>query len=259
MSTWAFAGKGTVGKSTIAAVVIDEVQRARDCRILVVDADPHMTLSDMLGAAPTMPTIGTLRVAYENDLAGRGPQNETRVAIAERLMAEHAITKMRGYDLLAMGTWTLQGSQCTVNRTLERGLLAVAAHYDLVIIDNEAGIEHVGRYSQFPIDHLLIVTQPAPLYTQIVKKIIEQCHTLSRPVGQMHVIMNNATAIPEKTLMLLADIHQYAPLLACLPPSAQLTQIAEVGASPLTANDDDPWRLAVRSMTTTLLSNTDRR
>jgi len=162
MKQISLSGKGSAGKSTIVPFVLQYIlQHQPDAKCLVVDADPHMTMTKLMGV-PVTSTLGQLRSAYERQIkSGQGLESESRGEFAERVMGEQCLVEMPGYDFLAMGHWELQGCQCGPNRVLGASLgdLAGKRGYDILIVDNEAGIEHIGRFAS-KIDLLLLVATP---------------------------------------------------------------------------------------------------
>jgi len=246
----ALAGKGSAGKSTLLPHLIYHLRHALPtARLLVVDADPHMSATVLLGIAPAT-TLGELRSRYERQLAcGNGLRDTTREAFAEQAMGAQALVHTRDYDLLTMGHWALPGSQCVVNRVLERALSSLAGRYDLVVYDNEAGIEHIGRFAAIPLDLLLLVATPNPLFLDVAGRIVSYSGDVQRQIKRCWLVLNRAQA---------ADLHDHclqqplsdlaicgAQLMAVLPESAGLQWLSRTCQSPLLLEAGDPWHKAV--------------
>jgi CO dehydrogenase maturation factor len=182
------AGKGSSGKSTLVPPLVAQLKQGR--RLLVVDADPHLSAAHLLGVTPRE-TLGTLRSSYEREFkTGQGVGDDTRDEFAEKQMGAQALCHGNGFDFLAMGRWELAGSQCTVNRVLERALESLARSYDVVLVDNEAGVEHVGRFASTPIDLLLLVATPEALSLNVAGQILAHCREVERPVRQALLLLN---------------------------------------------------------------------
>ena len=186
----ATAGKGSAGKTLIAASVLGALTM-EPRRILVVDADVHESLVEVLGQGPVT-SVGSLRSALEAQLATLA-WDESRVEALEAGMGELVLAKRVGYDLLAMGHWAPPGSQCTVNRSLDRSLAALMGRYDLVLVDHEAGMEQMGRYSALPIDRLLLVVQPEVSFVRVASRILDRAREVRRPILGCTVILNRVT------------------------------------------------------------------
>lgn len=186
----ATAGKGSAGKTLIAAAVLKALA-AEPGRMLVVDADAHESLVEVLGSGPVT-SVGSLRSALETQLATLA-WDESRVEALEAGLGEGVLAKRAGYDLLAMGHWAPPGSQCTVNRALDRSLAALMGRYDRVLIDHEAGMEQMGRYSALPIDRLLLVVQPEVSFVRVAGRILDRAREVRRPILGCTLILNRVT------------------------------------------------------------------
>lgn len=190
--TLTLTGKGSSGKTTLAPALLAALRRQRpDARILVLDCDPHQSLTTLLGLElPT--TLGRLRSDYERALL-RGTelrQDESREAFLEARMGDEALYAADGYDVLALGQWELPGSQCTPNRVMERALDRLLGRYDIAVFDHEAGIEHIGRFVAFPIDDLFIVSTPDRMALDVAARIWATTRALERPVRRPWLLLN---------------------------------------------------------------------
>lgn len=246
----ALAGKGSAGKSTLLPHLVVRLRHARpDIRLLVVDADPHMSATALLGVAPPA-TLGQLRSRYERTLArGDGLRDATREAFAECAMGDEALLRAPGFDLLALGHWELSGSQCVVNRVLERALVALVGRYDVVLYDHEAGIEHVGRFGTMSLDLLLLLTTPDPLFLDVAGRVLDRCREVGRSIARRWLVVNCVR--PDD----LGDngfrqALRSAPLcgaevVGLLPESPALRALSRARTSPLLLDPADPWGRAV--------------
>lgn len=190
--TIAFAGKGSSGKTTLLPSLLHYVTTARPGeRRLVVDVDPHQSLTGILGHTGCT-TVGQLRSAYERALLTGATlrEDETREAFLEARMGQEALLKVGGYDFLSLGHWELPGSQCTPNRVMARALAVMLMHYDLALLDNEAGVEHIGRYAGVPLDALVIISTPERLSLDVARRIHEQAQRLPCPPRQTYLLLN---------------------------------------------------------------------
>lgn len=250
----AIAGKGSSGKSTLAALAVSWLLPQFSTRPLVIDADPHQSLCMLLSVQPPT-SLGSLRSQYERALmTGRDPAlqpDETRVAFAERLLAHEALHHADGFDLLALGQWALPGSQCTPNRVFGYALAQLLPLYSLTLIDHEAGVEHIGRFSDVPIDRLLIVATPEALSLDVAGRVLSHARAVGRHVGQAALVLNRVQ--PDDlddpavgaALARLEDVG--LPLAAVLPESRGLRTCSRAGSGPLVLDVDDPWRLELEA------------
>jgi CO dehydrogenase maturation factor len=251
----AVAGKGSSGKSTIAALAARWLVTHGTDRPLVIDADPHQSLCLLLGMQP-LATLGWLRSQYERALiTGRDPAlrpDETRTAFAERLLVGEALHCGEGVDLLALGQWDLPGSQCTPNRVLGYALAQLLPQYPLTLIDHEAGVEHIGRFSEVPIDRLIVVATPESLSLAVARRIMDHARAVGRQVHDAALVLNRVQPgdLDDPAVRAtLADLDAAGlPLLAALPESAGLRACSRAGHSPLTLDAADPWRQALTAV-----------
>lgn len=194
MKTIATAGKGGTGKTSIlAGLLIRHLLITPFPRLLVVDADPHQCLTSLLAEAYHLtpaPSLGELRQANEARLRfGEDLQTASRSDFAAYLV-EQALTPLPGgHHLLTMGVNERPGCQCVVNNLLGRALDALAENYNLAAVDNEAGIEPIGRHA-WPIDFLILTASPRPLDLQIAFRILEQARQVGREVRDVVMAFN---------------------------------------------------------------------
>lgn len=247
---WAFAGKGSSGKTALVSLLVDAPSlRAVARRVLVIDVDPQQSLTRALGVAPPH-TIGSLRSAYERQfkLGQDLPDAMTREAFAEAQMGKEARIRVGPIDFLALGQWDLPGSQCTTHRVLERGLGLLMADYDLVILDHEAGIEHIGRYQHVPLDRLILVSTLQPEFLAVADAIYQAAIARGRTVRELHLVLNRTLpGDPDaaETPALLAPWLSRAARLTWLPESPALATLSRGHSSPTTLPADDPLRAAL--------------
>jgi CO dehydrogenase maturation factor len=153
--TIAIAGKGGTGKTTIAALLVRLFKDANKQAILAVDADPNSSLAEALDVE-VKETIGSIldEVASAPDKIPAGMSKER--FIEYRLQS--AVVEAEGFDLLTMGKPEGPGCYCYVNNVLRNTLSRLIGDYDYVIIDNEAGLEHLSRKTNRVTDVLLVVS-----------------------------------------------------------------------------------------------------
>lgn len=186
-TTIAISGKGGSGKTTLAAMVIRALldQLAKGA-ILAVDADPNACLALTLGVEPIR-TIAEIR-----EEARAKPASNTGV---DRLRSleygiQAAITEAAGFDLLTMGRPEGPDCYCAANNMLRQFLDKLSSQYEFVIVDNEAGMEHLSRRTTNNVDVLCIVAEPTSLGTLTAQRIAELVQQLPIDVRQIGVIWN---------------------------------------------------------------------
>ena len=158
-TTIALAGKGGTGKTTLAALLIRTLAKRNGHSILAIDADPSTNLNLALGL-PLARTVGDIREELLDEVqsgaVATGMPRQDYLNYQLRMSIEEGDT----VDLLAMGRPEGPGCYCPVNHMLRQIVDGLAAHYDYIVIDNEAGMEHLSRRTTKDVDLLLIVTDP---------------------------------------------------------------------------------------------------
>ena len=151
----AMAGKGGTGKTTLSALIIRYLQRKGLGPILAVDADPSSNLADALGL-PVKQSLGTAREDFF-ETKGKLPPGMTKETYLEMKLHE-ILVESQGLDLLVMGRPEGPGCYCYANNILRRHLDMLVKNYPFVVMDNEAGMEHLSRRTTQGVDHLLFLS-----------------------------------------------------------------------------------------------------
>lgn len=142
----AVAGKGGVGKTTLCGLLIQYLCESGKKPVLAVDADANANLNEVLGVEVEV-TLGELREEIERsgvDSRYQIPAGMTKQAYLETRLA-HAVAEEDDYDLMVMGRTQGQGCYCFVNGLVQTQVQKLQSHYPYVIVDNEAGMEHISR------------------------------------------------------------------------------------------------------------------
>ena len=186
-TTIAVSGKGGSGKTTLAAMIIRRlVEQAGSGAVLAVDADPNSCLGLTLGVEP----VGTVADIRENVRSKEpGIAGMDRVRTVEYGI-QQAITESDGFDLLTMGRPEGPDCYCAVNNMLRRFLDTLSSKYRYVVVDNEAGMEHLSRRTTNNVDLLCIVAEPTPIGSVTVRRISDLARKLPIGVKQIGVIWN---------------------------------------------------------------------
>lgn len=198
----AFSGKGGTGKTTIAGMLIRYLIRKEATPILAVDADSNYNLNEVLGVEVDT-TLGEVR---ESMKTGELPSGMTK----DRYMAtklEEAIVETDLFDLVVMGQPEGQGCYCAANTLLSDFLQKLTKNYASVVMDNEAGMEHISRLTTSNVDELLVVSDPSRRGLQAAGRIKDLAHTLNIGASKVHLILNNVREEPsERMRAIIADM-----------------------------------------------------
>lgn len=188
----AFAGKGGVGKTTVASLVLHYMNTTGKSPVLAVDADPNSNLGETVGLEVTS-TIGDIRETYMKDPQGI-PSGMDKVNYLE-LLVEQALIEKPSFDLLVMGRQEGQGCYCMVNNILNNFTDKLGSHYKYMIVDNEAGMEHLSRRTSGDVDMLFLVTDYSLRGLRAVRRINSMLEGLKLNVTNLAIIVTRG---PEK-------------------------------------------------------------
>ncbi len=238
--TIALAGKGGTGKTTVAAMITKYLVAHHAGTILAIDADPSANLNLAVGL-PLTQTIGDIRedmLANVNKVTGavNGQPGMTKFDYLDYEI-EYALVEGKNVDLLAMGRPEGPGCYCAVNHILRDIVDRLGRSYDYVIIDNEAGMEHLSRRTTRDVDILFVVTDPTMRGIVAAGRIAEMRHALDINIKHAYLLVNRVTGPLSSTLT--AAIEQLdLPLGALLEADPGVTDFDAEGR-PLVELDDD--------------------
>jgi CO dehydrogenase maturation factor len=183
----AVAGKGGSGKTTIAALVIRYLLNKKNGPILAVDADPNANLADSLGMQAGG-TVGQILDSFQKEKIGI-PPGMTKEAYLEYKL-HGIVVESSGMDLLVMGRGEGPECYCYPNVMLRKLIDELSGNYAYVILDNEAGLEHLSRRTTQNIDDLLMVSGHSVKGVRAVAQITQLVAELNLSVKRQSVIIN---------------------------------------------------------------------
>jgi len=184
--TVAFSGKGGVGKTTLCGLFIRYLIENNKYPVLAVDADSNYNLNEVLGVEVES-TLGDVR---EQMKRGEVPVGMTKDRFMDTKL-EESIIETDKFDLIVMGRPEGQGCYCAANSLLSAFLTRLVGNYDYIVIDNEAGMEHISRLTTKDIDILLIISDASKRGLQAAKRINELAISLNVVIGRAYLILNN--------------------------------------------------------------------
>ena len=189
--TIAVAGKGGVGKTTTCGMLIDYLCKKNKGPVLVVDADANANLNEVLGVEVET-SLGQIREEMaQAELKGTIPKGMTKADYAE-LKFNSALIEDDDFDMLVMGRTQGKGCYCYVNGVLQSQVSKYAKNYSYVVMDNEAGLEHVARGTLPHVDTMLLISDSSRRGIQAVARIAEMIEEMNLNPGQMGLIVNRA-------------------------------------------------------------------
>lgn len=217
----ATAGKGGVGKTTFTALLTRAFIEKGARPALVVDADPNANLNYYLGVEYDA-TVSDLRESLKRDQppAGMSKPDFTALKISEIL------SENDGYDLLAMGRPEGPGCYCFVNEVLRTALSRLASKYKILLVDNEAGLEHLSRRTTDDVDRLFIVSDSSPVALRAAARIKSLAASLELKVKNISLVLNRIKSDAEREAAIFSarDIVGKDIQIAAIIP-----EIAEIG------------------------------
>lgn len=238
----AMAGKGGTGKTTTSALLLKYLTDRKMTPVLAVDADANANLNELLEQEVRL-TLGEIR----KDLKGDIPQGMTRDQYME-MKIHQSLIEDSGYDLMVMGQPDGPGCYCAANQYLAMTMDRLAENYAYIIVDNEAGMEHLSRMNLREIDYLLIISDPSSRGILTAKRIADISEPLGLTVKNRFLIVNRAPdPIPEALQEKIENAVNEAglPLGGIISASNDLVHQELTGASFLKlANDSSVIRQA---------------
>lgn len=249
----ALAGKGGTGKTTIAALIIQNLVQKNLVPVLAIDADPSTNLHMALGLA-TPETIGEIREEMmETAQAG---QLGVTISRHDYLSREIRMVMEEGeqIDLLAMGRPEGQGCYCAVNHLLRSIIDDISGKYPFVVVDNEAGMEHISRRTTKDVDQLLVVTDPTVRGIRAAASIAAMASDVEVNVRRTALIVNRVTGPLTEALQSAID-EIGVEVLGMVPADDRVGELDAVGQPLVALNGNSPAASAVAKMTARVLND----
>ncbi|UCE41295.1 MAG: AAA family ATPase [Candidatus Aminicenantes bacterium] len=249
MKTIAISGKGGTGKSTVSALIIRWLKDQEMGPILAVDADSNVNLNDLLGVQ-IEETVGAIREELKRS-AHKLPGGMTKQEFLEYKI--HAsLRETRDFDLIAMGRPEGPGCYCYANNLLRDILKTLSNNYKFVVIDNEAGMEHLSRRTTQKIDCLLLISDPSTRGVRAAGKISKLLFELDTRVGKKLLVLNRVKGSVPDILHKIIDEHDLH-LFSSIPEDDTLLRMDQSGKPIWKIAEDSPASKAVHQMMTELM------
>jgi CO dehydrogenase maturation factor len=251
-TTIAVAGKGGTGKTTLTGLLIRCLRERQAGTILAIDADPASNLNTVLGM-DLRRTVGDVR----EDTADKTRSGRLEAGIAKMDLLDYEINDSLvegdGVDLLAMGRPEGAGCYCAANNMLRNIVDRMTKAYDWVVIDNEAGLEHLSRRTTRDVDVLMIVSDPTLRGITTAGRVVELISELKTHIGRHFLVVNRVTG--DLTPELLAAIERlHLNLAGTIPMDPMVAEYDSVGKPMVDLPGDRPVCVALRAIEKTLLA-----
>ncbi len=229
----AVAGKGGTGKTTLAGFVVDYLKRLNGGAVLAVDGDPNSNLGEYLGVGITDTMIGIIDdIAAGKDKASPGMTKERLI----EYKIQESLIEGDGFDLLVMGRPEGPGCYCYPNSMLREALGRLSRSYKYMVMDNEAGMEHLSRRTTRSINYLFLASDATEAGLRAAKRITDLIKELKISVGKTHLVINKAKSNIQSLQFRIDQLN--ADFIDYLPESLELADLSREGR-PLTEINKD--------------------
>jgi CO dehydrogenase maturation factor len=239
----AISGKGGVGKTTVAGLIVSCLVE-RGCRpVLAIDADPNTCLDRVLGVRIEK-TIGGVR-EEAREIAGKGMSSGMAKQELLEMKIEESLVEANDFDLIAMGRSEGPGCYCYANNVLKATISEIAHHYPYVVLDNEAGLENLSRRIILEVDSLLMVTDPTRSGFETVNRLHQLAREMEIRYHRLIIIVNRLRndTLPESVSALKTSTG--ADHVIGLPENRELAEFNENGKSLKGLPKDNPVYLGL--------------
>lgn len=233
----ALAGKGGTGKTTVAALLTRILSKKGS--VLAVDADPNSNLAEALGVQPPE-TVGSILDAIAVDPSAI-PAGMTKDRFIE-YKVQTAVAEGDGFDILTMGKPEGPGCYCYINNVLRAVVDRLVRDYAYVVIDNEAGLEHLSRRTTRRADAFFILANPSAVSRRAAERINKLIDELSITTDKRFLIMNRSSQPAA------GEPVSGVPLLGFLPEDAAVERMSVDGSSLTGLASDSPAFAALTRM-----------
>ena len=238
----ALAGKGGTGKTTIAGLLVRALRQNGRGPVLAVDADPNSCLDVAIG----MTADRTVSDVLDESRGLRDvPQNMPKPTYVE-MQLEDCLAEGRGVDLIVMGRPEGQECYCSANQMLRTFMDRMIGSYPTVVVDNEAGMEHISRRTTRDIDLLLVVSDASLAGARASRRIADLVGELELPVKRIAVVVDGAEEMAEPVASILTGDGLRAA--GFVPHDPLIVEQELSAASLLELPDDSPAVQAVQEM-----------
>jgi CO dehydrogenase maturation factor len=225
MKTIAISGKGGSGKTTIAALIIRWLSEHNVKSILAVDADSNVNLNEALGVE-LKETVGAIREEMKSRVSDL-PGGMTKQQFLE-YKVQSSLIEAPKFDLIAMGRPEGPGCYCYANNLLRDILNTLSKNYEYVVIDNQAGMEHLSRRTAQNIDYLLIISNPTVRGIHTAGKISRLLEELDTRVSKKYLILNRVDdSVPKPVQKVMKD--EGFSLLSSIAEDDRLLKMDQTG------------------------------
>jgi CO dehydrogenase maturation factor len=246
-TTLAVAGKGGVGKTSITALMIKALVLSNNKPLLAIDADSNSNLHEVLGIRQPR-SVGCIREDTRK-IGENIPGGMTKDRFMD-YQIQAALEETKDLDFLSMGRPEGPGCYCMANNILREIIGRLTSNYKFVVIDNEAGMEHLSRRTEEEVDHLFIISDASPRSLRTIGRIVELINELGGRIHNTHLVLSRVQGtledLSETTKKEIASLPY--PPEALVPYDDVLVNLDLEGEPLVKIPSDAPSFTAVKQM-----------
>jgi len=248
----AVSGKGGTGKTLVSSILVKLLSKTgKD--LLVIDADPDSNMPETLGLYPHK-TVGDVREDLKKDITdGNIPAGMNKWDILDYKIME-SIVETPDFDLLMMGRPEGSGCYCAVNNMLRKIIENVSSNYDFIVIDTEAGLEHLSRRTTQSVDTMLVVSDSSKRGLQTASRVGTLAKDLEISFKNLYLILNRVKSENKEELIIKAK-ETAIELVGIIPDDKDIAEFDLKGRPLIQLPDDSKPVIAVKKILDKILDN----
>ena len=234
----AVTGKGGVGKTTIAGILISRLIAQGKRPVLAVDADPNACLDAALGVS-VVKSVGRVREEAREE-AGKGLSGGVAKQQFIEMKIEESLIETEFFDFISMGRPEGPGCYCYANNVLKSVISRLASQYPYVVLDNEAGLENLSRRIVQQVDELILVSDPSRRGIETLLRLHDLAHEMKIEYKQLTVMINRLRSeeLPDSVSEIRKSI-QPGKILG-LVNDTEIARLSEAGDPVFELSEDNP-------------------
>ncbi len=244
----AMAGKGGTGKTTVASMLVRYLVEHGKTPVLAVDADANANLNEVLGLNLDH-TVGEAREEMKKE--GGGMVGMTKDQLIE-MRINQCLVEADGFDLISMGQSEGPGCYCAANNLVAHYMEVLSKNYPYILMDNEAGMEHISRLTTKNVDLLVLVSDPSWRGIQAASRLKDLASQLRIVTGRVVLLVNRvANGLSDRAREEIAS--QGLELAGLIPQDPLVAEYDGQGRPTYTLPEDSEALKAVHDICSRLL------